>query len=717
MIKKSIFSILLLLTFFWQNSVVAAQTQFITMKGSIALSKGTFDNVQLNDKGHLLLSSKVKEVVDTQDLLIQSIAPVKGGVYFGTAQEPEVYYYDFAKNKQQLIFNAKGLSISAMTTSSKGLYFIESPSNKLYFVSFDKIKKENSKPTLLGSFKDVSYIWGLKYYKGNLYAITGAKALLYKVNISKNKIEPEILFEAKEEEHLITFTVKNDQFYLGGQGLGGVYKVNPNTGKSMLLFQTYEGEVSSIFVDNSHNVYFTTSNKAPKKPDQRFDYTDAFIEQQMEYQMNLSKLLDNNMPLNKAIKVAQGIDDKTELFVKNSLYKYSNKVTKKLFTIDNLSLNTVIKKDSQTLIVGASDGRVYSYNEKEGVTNFLTFVPDEDVVDLEFDKDHIYLFSANLGRIYKLPKETPSKGTYLSTVIDLTQNSVLGIPTIETQNEQFGDVQVYMRGGNTKNIDKNWSDWEGPFTSQKEKRPKLQQVHYIQYKVEMSGNKGRSPQFISLLNPYMPQNLGPSISLFNVNYDRSNQNTPPYILNFQWNVTSTDKAGLLYKIFFKKKADIQWQNFGETVGQTKLAIDTRNLPDGVYKFRLRVSDELNNSSARASFAERESEFITVDNTAPTIMFDSVKTSGQNLTIKGTIEDKMGIILKAYYKAGTLEDWAYIDPDEKIYDSKKLHFTLHIKLKSLKENIENWIFIRVLDANLNQCVERVKVSSKGELVKD
>lgn len=697
------------------------QTNYLVFQGAAEFSKGTMNNTQVDSYGNLLLSPHTKEIVNTKNLLVQAVALAgKKGFYFVTAQEPELYYYDLSKEKSQLIYTAKGLAITAMVTTKQGLYFVESPSNNLYFLSFKDISKnqEEIKPHLMARLKNVNYVWQLVISGENLYIATGAKAYVYQLNIHDKNSKLKIIFEAKEENHLISMVLSGSKLYLGGEGTGNLYELDLNNDRSKILYKTYEGEISSILIEGK-NIYFTTSNKIPKRSDTRFDYTDTFIKQDFQYKMGVSNLLNSNTPLDKAVKLAQGVDPNTELFVKNSLYFYNESGIQKLITLDNSSLNSVTRKNKDELLIGASNGKILRYKESSRLLSFYSSIPDEDVMGIFFLDHKGFVFSANLGKIYTFSSQMPSEGEYVSNILSLGGQAVLGRMIIKAEKNHLGTLEVFIRGGGTKEVDHNWSDWEGPFLPDKdEERPKIKNSRFIQYKVKISGKNEQSPLLSSITMPYLVENSQPSISFFNVFYDRSNQNVPPYMLSFQWNATDADKDNILFKVLFKEKKDVAWQTLGEVIGQNKLILDSRNIPDGVYQFKLQASDELDNDSSRASYDEQKSQWVVIDNTPPEIKVSDVSVSGNKVIVKGFFQDRFSIIFKAYYRIGLMgnESWHFIAPDERIYDNKIAHFTLNLDKKDLKDSVENLVFIRTIDMNLNQRIEKIKLNSQGKWIK-
>jgi len=635
-------------------------------------------NISINKTGQLTLSPEIQTIINTESLIVFDIKKIDDFLYVATGNKSGIYRVNLSNNKNiKQIYKSDEIAVSVLEYDGKDrLFFVESNTVYYYDIKKDKIEKFVS----LGQ-EETKYIWGMLYINGKIYIATGEtpKILVIDEKGNINKI-----FENKNENHFlaIAYNKSENAIYFSSEGQGILYRLSLKDNKIEALYDTYEDEISSIYIDEN-TVYFCTSSQIRKKVGEDFDYTDNFKKQEKP-------------------KEGQDKESAKQPKLKNSVYKYEKNKVSKIFTIDDVVFYTLTKIDS-IILVGASNGSLYAYNLKNNWLSVHSKIQDEQVLKIIKEKDSVYVASGNIGKVYKIGLSYSNTGEIISNIVDLGSVSKLGKTTIKADTPKDTNTMIYIRGGNSEDIDNSWSDWKGPYTYKDEINIGIDKARYLQYKIILNTkNLEKTPTVDYILQVFSPQNRAPSISYFNIKQMKDkNQKSQKNETTLEWNAYDADGDFLEYKIFFKKEGEEVWLPLVENLYNTNsFSFDSTLLPDGYYNFKLTVSDSLTNIPEEAEISEEITPLFLIDNNPPSINITSSKETESQIIIEGIIEDDASIITKAFYSINAKE-WVFFTPKDNIFDSKKEYFTIILPKKELKKNKEtNIIFIRAIDEKEN-----------------
>ncbi|HOJ49689.1 MAG TPA: fibronectin type III domain-containing protein [Spirochaetota bacterium] len=676
------FIVLLILTFL-------IPTVFGISVNNIKIDKSHFKlentkNISIDKSGKIMLSPEIKNIFNTESLIVFDIKKINNYLYVATGNKSFLYKIDLSAEKIdesniKVVYKGKDIAVSLLEYDGKNnLFFVES--NTIYSYNIDTEKIEE-----FASLKDenIKYIWAMVYLNNKLYVSTGENA---KIIMIEGKGKVKTIFENNNENHFLTLVYNNtdNSLYFGSEGLGILYRMSLKDMKTESLYDTYEDEISSIYIDKDA-VYFCTSSQVRKKVGLDFDYTDSFKKQEKP-------------------KETQDKESAKQPKLKNSVYKYEKGKIYKLFTLDETVFYTLTKIEDK-ILVGASGGSIYLYNLKNSFLSLHSKILDEQIVKIIPDKKNIYVASGNLGKIYKIGLSYSNTGEAISNIIDLESISKIGKAIIKSSIPKDSNIMLYIRGGNTEDIDNTWSEWKGPYTYQNEINLGIEKSRYIQYKIIFNTkNLEVTPIIEYIIQIYSPQNRSPSISYFNIKTTKTldkNQRGQKSELTLEWNAYDADRDTLEYKIFFKKEGNNQWLPLVENIYNTNsFTFDSSLLPDGYYNFKLVVSDSPTNTYEEAEISEETTPLYLIDNTPPIIEITKYQEVGGNIRLEGIIEDNAGIVSKAFYSINAKE-WIFFKPSDEIFDSSKETFIITIPKKELEKiNENNIIFIRALDERDN-----------------
>ena len=170
--------IVVLFTLSTTSPIFAVKTATWTQQSHKNLASGTLESVAISSKGEVILTHKLKKIVDeTEELYIWCLAEDSlGNIYAGTGNKGKVY--KVAPDGQfSLFYNSPEVSILSLAIDTQNnIYAGTAPSGLVY-----KIPAGGNTPkTILNA--DENYVWSLTFDKsGNLYAATGTNGKLYKI--------------------------------------------------------------------------------------------------------------------------------------------------------------------------------------------------------------------------------------------------------------------------------------------------------------------------------------------------------------------------------------------------------------------------------------------------------------------------------------------------------------------------------------------------------
>jgi hypothetical protein len=130
----------------------------------------------------------------------------------------------------------------------------------------------------------------------------------------------------------------------------------------------------------------------------------------------------------------------------------------------------------------------------------------------------------------------------------------------------------------------------------------------------MSG--GEVPVIAPPRTPELDRALGDSVPPW-----RSKRAYEAAAMTIGWEAKDPDGDGLRFKLEYGRDdagGHPVWTVLAEDLDQNFFSFDSRTLPDGVYLFRVTADDADDNAAGQALTADRVSEPIAVDNTAPVI---------------------------------------------------------------------------------------------------
>jgi hypothetical protein len=272
--------------------------------------------------------------------------------------------------------------------------------------------------------------------------------------------------------------------------------------------------------------------------------------------------------------------------------------------------------------------------------------------------------------------------------------------------------------------DTTWSKWS-PEQSATEFVQSLSPVaRFFQYRFTFST---RTPSISPVVNDvdvaYLMPNLPPQVKAIKVTLGgkaappqpASDGEQPPgspppvssgRIQTISWEAGDPNNDPLIYSLYYRQGSAAPWILLKDKMKESSYEWDTRSVADGRYQVKVVASDAAANPVGQGKTANRVSDTVLVNNTAPTIGDIKTNVNGTSATVNVRAVSRIGTIAAVDYAVDSSQDWQAATPSDTMFDSPDSAATLTaVKLSPGTHEIA----IRVTDNRGNQAFQSVLVT--------
>lgn len=704
-------------------------------------SKGTSQNVSINNKGEIRLSPEIEAITGIKSAFVWSIAEdLQNRVYVGTGDPGTVYLIKDGSEAVEF-FKSPELYIQSLAVDKHGnLYAGTAPRGIIY-------KINNKGETTIFCSLPASYIWDMSVdNNSNLVAATGNDGILFK--ISPDGI-PTVFFDSPETNLLDIELDRYDNIYIGTEPNGLVYKIAP-TGQAQVLYDASEGEIHGLAVDSMDNIYAGTALGAPvqmpvappPQPPLQTGIVTSVFKEEKSWNLNLPE----ELPMAQAssfqqqrtvVKGAEAPPRTTGLpTAPNYVYKITQEgLAQKILEISQAFIFDM-SFDSQNnlyVVTGNMPG-VYKVSADETSSNLVKVEEMQALCCLNTNTNELYFGTGNLGKVYKVSSSFRKEGAFISNVLDTTAPSNWGSIYWTDMQPEGTRITLATRSGNCEKPDSTWSGWSIPFESSGE-RITSPPARFIQYKATLQTMNSDSTPVLNMVSlSYLPKNQPPKIVSFTVEKESSPASQKPPEAktdskaeskpqapvsqkphhqiaqkNIQWEVEDPNNDTLQVTICYKGIEERAWKIIDKnTQKKGSYPWDTLRLPDGKYQVKLAASDDPDNPPETAFSTENTIQPIVVDNSRPSIKSLNVAAGTEGrYVISGTAKDGHSNIVKVQYTIDG-QEWISAYPVDGVFDS--LEESFQITTRSLTTG-DYTLVVNVFDSEGNIGAEKVVIEVK------
>ena len=407
-------------------------------------------------------------------------------------------------------------------------------------------------------------------------------------------------------------------------------------------------------------------------------------------------------------------------------------------TEENILALSLAGPDLKPVFATDRGGRIYQL-EGERSARLLTESDQEQVTHLAPVPEGLIVAAAHTGRLSRLENSPAAAGTYTTAVHDAKTISRWGRLSWNGAGLNAAQVEFQTRGGNSARPDDSWSEWSGKITAEEGKAAAgftggtvpSPPARYIQWRATLRNADGRLPRLRTVRLAYLPQNSAPVIksvtvtgstsssssesgtastagvdasAAYSITVSASGAESPQAaagnsqtsvggsgkkMMAISWQAEDADGDKLIAAVSFREDQESNWKVIKKDITSSNLSIESESLADGIYRFRVEVSDKTANPPDAARRAERVSEPILVDHTPPTVSVQPIE--GRTL-LRFEASDASSTIQQAEYSVDAGQ-WIPVFADDGITDSSTETFT--IELGDLDEG-EHLVTMRVRD---------------------
>lgn len=361
------------------------------------------------------------------------------------------------------------------------------------------------------------------------------------------------------------------------------------------------------------------------------------------------------------------------------------------------------------LVGTANGGRVYR-TSRELDTVMVADVDERQVSALRIDGDSGYLIGSDPVVFHAVESLGSSTGTYTSAALDAGLRAQFG----KIRYEASPGVEVRTRSGNSNAPDLSWSEWSSSLGNGAQVLSPS--ARFLQVQIKMPPSQDRKLWRLEV--PFQTDNLKPTLTAVRVESPSLPKGTkgikssggpidssPSSKMKVTFDVENPDEDELRFQVEYRIMDAPRWLNAlgaEEVLTKNSFQWDTSSLPEGYYRLRVTVSDELANPPSLAQKHSLESQLILVDNTAPRL--EQLRLEGKKLLAR--VRDGLGPIARVEVRFAGHPEWFPLGAQDGIFDQASE--SIDADLTTLWPENPSFLTVRAYDAAGNSLVEIVTV---------
>ncbi|MFL6214032.1 MAG: hypothetical protein ACJ74J_09085 [Blastocatellia bacterium] len=710
--------------------------------------KGDARGVSIAENGAVTLAPAYTLVYDTKEAYIwSSTTDAAGNIYLGTGHDGKIFKVE-ATGAGRLLYDAPELDVTALTTDPQGnLYAATSPDGKIYKITPAGQQSVFYDPT-------DKYIWSLVYdaNTSTLYAGTGDKGVIYKIDATG---KAGVLADTNET-NIVALAMDKQGNLIAGTDPGGLILRISQAGKVFALFDSPTQEIHKLTIADDGSIYALGINQSSATATKATSLgTSTTTSLSTEGVITISASDDGEQPV--VLQATSDVSSSLSSAAKGGKAEGARSAVFRILpdggsevlwrSTDTVGFGLRPLSDGRVLVGTGSKGRIYQIARDRSYT-LLIQSPEDQTSTIFALGEQLYATSSNLGRLYRIGRESVSEGTYTSPVRDTKFAGQWGVVTWRGA----GNVELQTRSGNTETPDATWSEWSMPYHVSTGDQIISPRARFIQWRAILrntaattnaantrpnqtgstsSGNATARLQAVVVA--YLPRNQAPDIASVTVlpqgialaeqplaiDPSIASSGLDPQLFGlvasvpprrfFQkgartltWQANDPNDDTLKYKVMYRTLGDNEWHLLTDDLTVAYYTIDGNRLPDGTYLFKVIASDAPANPANAALTHEETTDAIEIDNTPPMIKVTGPTVNAQAAEVTFDTSDATSRIVRAEYSVDG-GAWQLVYPTDGVADSAHEVYKVRATFDKLGEHV---IAFRCADSSSNVGTSKV-----------
>ena len=704
----------------------AAQVKVHQLQGAAGFLGGTFEGTRLDDDGALTLAPARERVAEIAEPFAFALATLPDGWAVGTGSDGLVLKVA-RDGTVTTLFDADEANVFALWADPDGTLFAgTSPDGRVY-----RIRDGRGE---VWFDPDQTYIWAIaRGSDGALWIATGVEGKLFKVGADgKGQVE----WDSTEPHLRSLLPLSGGRMAIGTVGQGRVVE-RAADGAIRTLYDSSLAEVVALARgggSDAESIYAAVLASEA-----------SFVELEPKGQAQPSGE-GATAPDSDAAEGAAGTRAAGATGPRSELVRMlGDGIVQPLWSSQDETLFSLAASGSRLWLGTGAEGRLYSLYE-DGV-RFEGKFDERQIVALAADGAGPSFLTTNAAALYRTAAAREAgaarprgDGDFVSGVADSAQPSRYGVLRWTGSKPNGTAIRAAFRFGMSTTPDDSWSEWSAPVelageTGGESAIPAAPPSRFVQYRLDLTGRESLSPAVSSVEISYRQINQKPKIERFGAmdpgqilvptNFNPSDQVYEPASPNrdgiftsieappsdgrtktlwkrgmrtLRWRASDPNGDPLLASLAFRPEsaegaaAKPGWLEVATEQKEDYYGFDATALPDGRYRFRLRVSDSPANDPAGAFVAEEISEPVVIDHSPPRRLAVERRSGGRGPVL--TLADDWNPIVKAELSLDAGE-WRELAPVDGLADGRSERFDLGAIPRDAKVAL-----LRVTDAAFN-----------------
>ncbi len=657
----------------------AAEVKTFRAQSASSFLAGTLEGIGVDPMGALQLSGRSERLVALQEPFLLAMARHPDGWVVGTGNAGRVLKVDRA-GRVTTLFEAPEPEIFALWVDADGTVFAgSSPSGKVYRIPPGGRGEAFFAP-------GETYIWALeRAADGALLVATGTQGKLFAV---RGRDDGRVLYDSDDTHLRALEALPSGDVLIGTAGEGLVLLVGAD-GRARTLYDAAQPEVvgfasapdgtsytavlaseAGIVAEAEARPLRAPGEEPKERPAEESDPLRAVITVTEEGGAPAPAARSGPKgPRSEVLRIApSGVVESVWAFADETVY-------------------ALLWHDERLWVGTGLEGKLYSLLESRMVLE--KDVDERQIVALGDASPGPTFATTNAAAVYRMTGGAERAGTYTSPALDAGQVARFGVFRWRGESPDGGRVAFSFRSGVSSEPDRTWSVWTAAATGS-ELELEVPPGRYFQWRAELQANGDGSPRVTGVEVSYRQENLRPKIVRFAAldpgeilvpaNFNPANQVFEPAhpsrdgifttlepasedgdlrlktlwkkgYRTLRWEAQDANDDELTYALAFRPESGREWLPMAEELDEDHYAFDETALPDGVYRFRLTVSDRAGNAPGAALTAEQVSESVVVDATPPAL----VRAERDGTLLRVEVADELDPLREAVVSADG-EEW-------------------------------------------------------------